>query len=135
MEVLIAWLDTRSEKLGPPPVAPWKQPYWVDGAHKDIVSDGADKIRENDDDVRASFSKDICATVKIPAGEFTMGTDAAGPPHFRPAHKVFIDAFRMDVAAVTNERYRKFMQETGRPPPAWIRYGAGQATRRGGYLG
>jgi serine/threonine protein kinase len=43
--------------------------------------------------------------IYIPAGEFTMGSDASGDIGSRPAHKVNVDAFYIDKFEVTNERY------------------------------
>jgi formylglycine-generating enzyme required for sulfatase activity len=52
--------------------------------------------------------------VWIPGGEFTMGTD---DPHSmaneRPAHRVRVDGFWMDVHDVTNAEFRKFVDATG----------------------
>ena len=51
--------------------------------------------------------------VWIPGGEFTMGTD--DPESYaieRPAHRVRVDGFWMDETEVTNEQFRKFVEET-----------------------
>ena len=50
--------------------------------------------------------------VSIPAGEFTMGSQD-GDPDERPAHKVHVDAFSMDVYEVTVGQYAAFLQATG----------------------
>ncbi len=50
--------------------------------------------------------------VWIPAGEFTMGSDA-GPPTERPAHRVRVDGFFIDETEVTNARFREFADATG----------------------
>ncbi len=42
---------------------------------------------------------------KIPAGEFIMGSDALGPNHGAPAHKVYLDEFWMDKYEVTNKQF------------------------------
>src|SRR4051794_5227606 len=50
----------------------------------------------------------------VPGGEFLMGTD--GPeaaPAERPAHRVRVDGFWMDVTEVTNDQFRKFVEATG----------------------
>jgi len=44
----------------------------------------------------------------VPAGWFTMGSDR-GKPDESPAHKVWVDAFLMDVHEVTQEDYAKFV--------------------------
>jgi formylglycine-generating enzyme required for sulfatase activity len=47
--------------------------------------------------------------VFIPAGEFTMGSsDASLPAVERPAHRVRLDGFWMDVTEVTNAEFRRF---------------------------
>jgi formylglycine-generating enzyme required for sulfatase activity len=57
--------------------------------------------------------------VSIPAGEFTMGSQD-GDPDERPAHKVHVDAFSMDVYEVTVRQYAEFLQSTGiRSPSDW----------------
>jgi formylglycine-generating enzyme required for sulfatase activity len=45
--------------------------------------------------------------VPVPAGEFTMGSDAK--PDEKPAHKVRLDAFWMQAHEVTWDEYRLFM--------------------------
>lgn len=51
----------------------------------------------------------------IPAGEFQMG-DAfnEGYSDERPVHKVYLDAFYIDVSEVTNAQYAKFLNEYGK---------------------
>ncbi|MBI1928854.1 formylglycine-generating enzyme family protein [Candidatus Poribacteria bacterium] len=84
------------------------------------------------------IGKDGAEMVLIPAGEFEMGTDAseihglvrnfaytgadrrsgfeaAVPP------TVYLDAFYIDVYEVTNAQYKKFVDATGHPAPAyWV---------------
>jgi formylglycine-generating enzyme required for sulfatase activity len=51
--------------------------------------------------------------VLIPAGEFTMGTDdVQSYEHERPAHRVRVKAFWMDVTEVTNEEFKVFVEAT-----------------------
>jgi len=76
------------------------------------------------------------AMVLIPAGEFDMGTDrseileltnwakgydqSAQASWFEdetPRHKVYLNAYSIDVYEVTNEVYKKFMDATGHKPP------------------
>jgi formylglycine-generating enzyme required for sulfatase activity len=64
--------------------------------------------------------------VSIPAGEFTMGNngrgtvDGPGDPDETPSHKVYLDAFEMDLYETTNAMYQKFVEATGhRPPKHW----------------
>ncbi len=49
--------------------------------------------------------------VPIPGGELLMGSDLE--PEERPVHRVTVDAFAMDVTAVTNEQYAAFVEATG----------------------
>jgi formylglycine-generating enzyme required for sulfatase activity len=60
--------------------------------------------------------KDGAPMVLIPAGEFQMGSDN-GESDELPIHKVYIDAFYMDVYEVTNEMYKKFIEATGHKQP------------------
>ncbi|WP_274627512.1 formylglycine-generating enzyme family protein [Arvimicrobium flavum] len=48
----------------------------------------------------------------IPGGDFTMGSDA----HYReeaPAHRVHVDDFLIDIAPVTNRKFKEFVKDTG----------------------
>lgn len=56
--------------------------------------------------------------ILISAGEFIMGSDE-GEPEERPAHKVYLDAFYIDLLEVTNAQYKRFMDETGHPKPGF----------------
>jgi formylglycine-generating enzyme required for sulfatase activity len=57
--------------------------------------------------------------VSIPAGEFTMGS-SEGDSDERPAHKVYVDAFSMDVYEVTVRQYAEFLRAAGvRAPLDW----------------
>src|SRR5271169_6643360 len=60
--------------------------------------------------------------VWIPGGEFSMGaleppaSDAVGmraAVDARPIHRVYVDAFCMDQADVTNEEFARFVRDTG----------------------
>ncbi len=51
--------------------------------------------------------------VWIPGGEFTMGTDSqAAWPDEKPAHRVRVDGFLMDVTEVTNAQFSAFVAAT-----------------------
>jgi formylglycine-generating enzyme required for sulfatase activity len=52
--------------------------------------------------------------VLVPAGEFTMGRSAAENKEM-PAHKVYLDAFYMDIYEITNARYIAFLNAGARP--------------------
>ena len=50
----------------------------------------------------------------VPGGEFLMGSDhRLAQGNERPAHRVKVDGFWMDVHHVTNIEFRKFVQATG----------------------
>jgi len=54
--------------------------------------------------------------VWIPGGEFTQGAvplDKMAMDHEKPAHKVRLNGFFMDITEVTNAQYAKFVNETG----------------------
>ena len=54
--------------------------------------------------------------VWIPGGEFIQGAvpqDKMAMDHEKPAHKVKVDGFFMDVTEVTNAQFAKFVKETG----------------------
>jgi formylglycine-generating enzyme required for sulfatase activity len=54
--------------------------------------------------------------VWIPGGEFTQGAvkqDKMAMDHEKPAHKVKLDGFFMDVTEVTNAQFAQFVKETG----------------------
>ncbi len=58
--------------------------------------------------------------VRVPAGEFTMGSDGWWPKS-QPAHKRNLKGFYIDKYEVTNARYKSFVDATGRRPPKhWI---------------
>jgi len=50
--------------------------------------------------------------VWIPGGTFRMGSDSHYPEE-RPVHRVSVDGFWIDRVPVTNERFAKFVEETG----------------------
>lgn len=54
--------------------------------------------------------------IEIPAGKFTMGSDASDPDE-RPAHTVELDTFWISECPVTNEEYKEFVNKTGHPVP------------------
>jgi formylglycine-generating enzyme required for sulfatase activity len=56
------------------------------------------------------------AAALIPEGAFTMGDDA-GRPDERPAHRVWVSAFRLALLPVTNAEYASFFATTGHAPP------------------
>ena len=53
--------------------------------------------------------------VLIPAGEFSMGSDA-GERDERPVHTVYLDAFYIDPYEVTVGEYKRFLEDTNHRP-------------------
>ena len=51
--------------------------------------------------------------VLVPAGSFTMGSNAASSVNEKPAHAVVLAAFYVDVHEVTNEQFAAFLSEVG----------------------
>ncbi len=54
--------------------------------------------------------------VYVPAGEFRMGSNHSSPDE-RPAMKIPLDAFFIDITPVTNRSYAAFVQATDHDPP------------------
>jgi formylglycine-generating enzyme required for sulfatase activity len=67
-----------------------------------------DGQKEDTPEQRASFPD----MVWIPGGTFRMGSDKHYPEE-RPVHQVSVDGFWMDRQPVTNERFERFVAETG----------------------
>lgn len=67
---------------------------------------------------RVFVGKDGALMVLIPAGEFQMGSNE-GEDDEVPVHKVYLDAFYMDIFEVTNAQYKKFMNATGYNAPRY----------------
>ncbi len=69
--------------------------------------------------------------VRIPAGEFLMGTDLERADALdKPQHKVTLPEYYLDKYLVTNAQYARFLAATGhRPPSTWKdgRIGQGEA--------
>ncbi|HUE88717.1 MAG TPA: formylglycine-generating enzyme family protein [Vicinamibacterales bacterium] len=53
----------------------------------------------------------------VPAGEFSMGADD-GDEDERPVHRVYVDAFRLSVHAITNQQFAEFVRAMGHQAPA-----------------
>ena len=59
------------------------------------------------------------ALVRIPEGWFTMGSEV-GQDNERPVHRVWIDAFLLGAAQVSNEEYARFINSRAAPAsPFW----------------
>lgn len=64
---------------------------------------------------------DGATMVYVPAGEFTMGSDAYDDDE-KPMHKVYLDAYWIDKTPVTVAQYRRFCNSTMHKmpePPEW----------------
>ena len=55
--------------------------------------------------------------VYVPGGEFTMGRDDGVSEAEKPAHKVSVQPFYMDVYETTNEKYAAFVKAANYKPP------------------
>lgn len=70
--------------------------------------------------------------VLVEAGLFIMGVDpdpgspAEGRPDEQPAHRVFLDAYYIDLYEVTNAQYKRFVDDTGWRIPRWWKNGVYQ---------
>ena len=60
--------------------------------------------------------KDGSLLVRIPAGEYCMGSESGTPPE-RPAHRVSLGSFYIAQHPVTNAQYRQFVLDTGHRAP------------------
>jgi formylglycine-generating enzyme len=71
--------------------------------------------------------KDNTEMVLIPGGEFLRG-DNTGNHNEKPEHTVYLDAFLIDIYPVTNDKFEKFVNESGYVPEGpWKRgYEPGQ---------
>jgi formylglycine-generating enzyme required for sulfatase activity len=61
---------------------------------------------------------DAMELVEVAAGWFWMGW-AEGHPAERPRHRVWLDAFAIARAPVTNAEYARFPEAADAPPPPW----------------
>lgn len=70
----------------------------------------------------ASTSTDVVGDdgapmVRVPAGEFLMGTDVGEHEDEKPLHRVSLSAFLIDTYEVTVSRYAKFLEAEDHDPP------------------
>jgi serine/threonine-protein kinase len=73
-------------------------------AQADVPPTGADQW---------TSPKDGMTLIRIPAGEFIMGSTASPWPFEAPVHTVMLDEFWIDQVPVTNAMFEKFVEETG----------------------
>ena len=62
-----------------------------------------------------TWEKDDATMVRIPAGEFRMGTPALKDTR-APMYPIYVDAFYMDTHEVTLAQYEEFLKRTGHRP-------------------
>ena len=61
---------------------------------------------------------DAMELVEVAAGWFWMGWEH-GHPGERPRHRVWLDAYAVALAPVTNAEYAGFLEAADTPPPPW----------------
>ena len=70
------------------------------------------------------WEKDGSMMVYVPAGEFTMGSpEGEGDDDEHPQHSVYVSGFWIDQTEVTNEQYRKCVQDEACRAPAAYDWG------------
>lgn len=77
----------------------------------EVVVDTADILVKKPEDIKTPEGM-----VWIPGGIFTQGAvpqDKTAMGHEKPAHKVAVDGFFMDITEVTNREFKEFVEETG----------------------
>jgi formylglycine-generating enzyme required for sulfatase activity len=78
----------------------------------------------------ASVQQQNWSMALVPAGEFTMGS-ATGDADERPVHKVYVDAFFMDLHQLSVAQYARFLESTNHDaPPDWSLMNRPQHQRR-----
>jgi formylglycine-generating enzyme required for sulfatase activity len=98
-------------------------------AHNPREESSAEKSRLAEEQSRADLTLDLgqgvtMEFVRIPAGEFWMGSDKKVDSQARdnelPQHKVSLDEYLIGKYPVTNRQYQVFVQKTGHhAPPRW----------------
>ncbi|MFQ5455391.1 MAG: formylglycine-generating enzyme family protein [Nitrospirota bacterium] len=89
-----------------------KRPVNLD--YQEKFSDSAGFLIAKEGSFVAQKEKDDM--ILIPAGNFLMGYDHRMPDE-KPMHKVYLKSFYIDKYEVTNKKYEKFVNATGRKPP------------------
>ncbi len=66
------------------------------------------------------IDRDLAAMVKIPAGEFIMGSNGIeAQDNERPAHRVYLDTYYLDLYPVTYSQYQQFIAASGYQKPEY----------------
>jgi serine/threonine-protein kinase len=105
-------------QTSPPPVVSHAPP---------ITSPASPIAHRKEDELRLTLAPGVTMEfVRVPAGEFLMGSDKAidkkASQNECPQHKVFLDEYLIGKHPVTNLQYQVFVQSTGhQAPPHWER--------------
>jgi len=106
---------------------------WSDGAGSEILTYQVKAKAEAEATPEPEPARDAAleGMVLIPAGEFLMGSnDPQAGNNEQPAHRVYVDAFYMDVHEVTNLEYKRFVLEN----PQWQKERIPSSLHNGDYL-
>ena len=93
------------------------------GADKNQVATGNQATTNQQTNEKANTLTTPPGMAYVPGGEFVMGRDEkdGGDEYERPAHKVTVKPFFIDIYEVTNEDYAKFVKATNHQPPStWM---------------
>ena len=84
------------------------------GIMSDDVHSGtpAARLKAAADEASAAAAPPASDMIRIPAGEFLMGSERHYPEE-APVHRVRVNAFWMDRTPVTNREFRRFVEATG----------------------
>ncbi len=87
--------------------------------YKPVVTD-AGSDQPTPDIVKPSAVQPPPDMTSVSGGDFFMGSDDADE-FSKPAHKITVRPFYIDVTEVTNEHYKSFVDSTSHnPPPHWV---------------
>jgi formylglycine-generating enzyme required for sulfatase activity len=70
----------------------------------------------------AQAAKNYTGMAFVPAGAFTMGTNAAKPSDDSPEHQVYLDAYWIDINQITNAQYHRCVDAGACYEPQDLRY-------------
>lgn len=74
-------------------------------------------LKSHKEEIKKKNSKNHEDMIKIPEGEFIMGTNTRHRDE-QPEHIVYLDAFYIDKHEVTNEDYKKFVDDVSYDAPS-----------------
>ena len=87
-----------------------------DSDEKIIADKNSAQEKNSSENPTANINQPPSGMAFVPGGEFMMGSDS-GDEFSRPAHKVSVKPFYIDLWEVTCEEYRKFIEATGHAAP------------------